>query len=235
MIEAEWHDYHSQADFAAAVAERVGEIIADACDARGEALIAIPGGRSPVPAFERLGDSAIDWSRVTIVPTDDRLVSAMSPLSNFALIARHFQPKGAQIVSMVGDRVADYADAGMLANARLSDLRWPLDLVWLGVGADGHTASIFPGPDYEDALDGPPARRALGVLPNPLPPEAPVARVTLSGPAITSARSILLTLTGAEKRAVLERALEQGSRSRAPIGRVLADAKTPIDIRWCES
>jgi 6-phosphogluconolactonase len=235
MIEAEWHDYHSQADFAAAVAERVGEVIADACDARGEALIAIPGGRSPIPAFERLSDSAIDWSRVTIVPTDDRLVSAMSPLSNFALIARHFQPKGAQIVPMVGDRVTDYADAGILANARLSDLRWPPDLVWLGVGTDGHTASIFPGPDYEDALDGPPARRALGVLPDPLPPEAPVARVTLTGPAIASARSLLLTLTGLEKRAVLKRALEQGSCSRTPIGRVLADAKTPIDIRWCES
>jgi 6-phosphogluconolactonase len=235
MIEAEWHDYHSQADFAAAVAERVGEVIANACDARGEALIAIPGGRSPVPTFERLGDSAIDWSRVTIVPTDDRLVSTMSPFSNFALIARHFQPKGALIVPMVGDRVTDYADAGILANARLSDLRWPPDLVWLGVGTDGHTASIFPGPDYEDALDGPPARRALGVLPDPLPPEAPVARVTLTGPAIASARSLLLTLTGLEKRAVLKRALEQGSCSRTPIGRVLADAKTPIDIRWCES
>jgi 6-phosphogluconolactonase len=235
MIEAEWHDYHSQADFAAAVAERVGEVIANACDARGEALIAIPGGRSPVPTFERLGDSAIDWSRVTIVPTDDRLVSTMSPFSNFALIARHFQPKGALIVPMVGDRVTDYAGAGILANARLSDLRWPPDLVWLGVGTDGHTASIFPGPDYEDALDGPPARRALGVLPDPLPPEAPVARVTLTGPAIASARSLLLTLTGLEKRAVLKRALEQGSCSRTPIGRVLADAKTPIDIRWCES
>jgi 6-phosphogluconolactonase len=235
MIEAEWHDYHSPTDFAAAVADRVGEVIADACDARGEALIAIPGGRSPVPAFERLADAAINWGRVTIVPTDDRLVSATSPLSNFALIARYFLPKGAQIVPMVGDETADYEGAGALANVRLSDLRWPPDLVWLGVGEDGHTASIFPGPDYEDALDGPAARRALGLLPDPLPPEAPVARVTLSGPAITSARSILLTLTGPAKRAVLEHALEQGSRSCTPIGRVLADAKTPIDIRWCAS
>jgi 6-phosphogluconolactonase len=235
MIEAEWRDYHNNADFAAAVAERVAGVIADACEMRGEAFIAVPGGRSPIPAFERLGDSTVDWSRVTIVPTDDRLVSALSPLSNFALIARHFLAKGAQIVPMVGDQVTDYADAGVLANARLSDLRWPPDLVWLGVGEDGHTASIFPGPDYEDALDGPPARKALGVMPDPLPTEAPVARVTLSGPAITSARSILLTLTGPDKRAVLERALEQGARSRTPIGRVLAEAKTPIDIRWCES
>lgn len=89
MIEAEWHDYHNNADFAAAVAERVAGVIADACEMRGEAFIAVPGGRSPIPAFERLGDSTVDWSRVMIVPTDDRLVSALSPLSNFALIARH--------------------------------------------------------------------------------------------------------------------------------------------------
>ena len=235
MIEAEWHDYHSRDAFAAAVAERVGEVIADSCDARGEAFIAVPGGKSPIPTFERLGDSSIDWNRVTIVPTDDRLVSATSPLSNFALIARHFLPKGAQIVPMVSDEATDYSNAGVLANARLSDLRWPPDLVWLGVGADGHTASIFPGPDLEDALDGPPARRALGLMPDPLPPEAPVARVTLSGPAILSARSILLTLSGPEKRAVLQRALEQGSRSHTPVGRVLADARTPIDIRWYDS
>jgi 6-phosphogluconolactonase len=235
MIEAEWHHYHNRIDFAAAVADRVGEVIADACETRGEAFIAVPGGRSPVPAFERLGGSSVDWGRVIIVPTDDRLVPTTDPLSNFALIARHFLPKGAHIVPMVGDEVTDYAEAGVLANARLSDLRWPPDLVWLGVGADGHTASIFPGPDYEDALDGSPARRALGVIPHPLPPEAPVARVTLSGPAIVSARSILLTLTGPEKRAVLERALDEGPRSRTPIGRVLAEIKVPIDIRWCES
>jgi len=235
MIEAKWHDYEHHDVLAAAVAERVGDVIADACEARGEAFIALPGGTSPIPSFERLAASSIDWSRVTIVPTDDRLVSATSPLSNFALIARHFAPKGAQVVPMVADEAADYRSAGVSANARLSDLRWPPDLVWLGVGADGHTASIFPGPDFEEALDGPPARRALGLMPDPLPPEAPVARVTLTAPAIVSAQALLVTLSGPKKRAVVEHALEDGPLSRMPIGRVLADAKAPIDIRWSKS
>jgi 6-phosphogluconolactonase len=235
MIEAQWHDYGSNAEMAAAVAEHIGVVIRDAIEARGEALIVLPGGTSPVAVFERLAPANIAWNKVTIIPTDDRLVPATSPLSNFAMIARHFLPKGAQVVPIVAEGEADYRAAGIAANAQLSDLKWPPDLVWLGVGADGHTASIFPGPDLEEALDGPMARRALGLMPDPLPSAAPVPRVTLSRPAILSGRTLLLTFSGAEKRVVVERALKEGPLSRTPIGRVLADAKAPIDIRWSKT
>jgi len=235
MIEARWHDYETNEEMAAAVAEHVGELIRQALEARGEALIALPGGKSPIRAFERLAGLPINWSRVTITPTDDRLVPATSPLSNYAKIASHFLPKGAQVVPIVVDEPMDYRTAGSLANARLADLHWSPDLVWLGVGADGHVASIFPGPDLEEAIDGPHARKALGVMPSPLPPDAPVPRVTLSRHAILSARALLITFSGAEKRSVLERALREGPLSDMPIGRVLADAKMPIDICWSET
>ena len=75
----------------------------------------------------------------------------------------------------------DAVHAGRAADARLQDLHWPLDLCLLGMGADGHTASIFPGPDLTEALTGPKERRALGVMPDPLPPEAPVAREIAAG------------------------------------------------------
>jgi 6-phosphogluconolactonase len=234
MIEAAWHDYDTKAEMAEAVALRVSGIIKEALAARHEALIALPGGKSPIPVFERLAEADIDWSRVTIIPTDDRLVRTTDPLSNYAMIARHFLPRGARIVPIATEGEADYRTAGSSADARLSDLKWPPDLVWLGVGADGHTASIFPGPDFEEALNGPQARRALGLMPDPLPAEAPVPRVTLSRLALLSARSLLLTLSGVEKRAVLKRALKDGTLSCTPIGRVLADAKVPIDIRWSE-
>jgi len=72
----------------------------------------------------------------------------------------------------------------------------------------------------------------LGVMPDPLPPEAPVARVTLSRQGIVTARALMIALTGKDKRKVLEQAIEQGPSSPYPIGRVLADAELPVDIHW---
>jgi 6-phosphogluconolactonase len=232
MIDAEWSDYDTAAEMADAVADDIGFVIESALDARGEALVALPGGKSPTPIFERLAAAGIDWTQVTIIPTDDRLVPANSPMSNVAMIARYFKPKGVRVLPLVMEGVTDYTMAGRAADALLAELKWPPDLVWLGVGADGHTASIFPGPDLEEALHGPAARRAVGLMPDPLPVEAPVARVTLSRAAIQSARALLLAFSGAEKRAVVERALKNGPLSATPIGRVLANVKSSINIHW---
>jgi 6-phosphogluconolactonase len=233
VIEAEWWDYADPAELADAVAGDVGFIIESALDARGQALLAFPGGTTPGPIFAKLAEAKLRWKNVTIFPGDDRLVPVSDPLSNVATIARVFLPLGARVVPIASDAAADHHAAGKAADARLADLQWPPDLVWLGVGADGHTASIFPGADLDEALNAPKARRAVGVMPDPLPAEAPVARVTLTRPAILSARTILLVLRGAEKRALLERAIEDGPLSTTPIGRVLAEAEQPIDIHWC--
>lgn len=232
MIEVEWWDYDSPEELAEAVAGDVGFIIDSALDARGEALIALPGGKTPLPIYAKLAAAKLDWKRVTIVPTDDRLVPMTDELSNVRAIARTFLPAGARVFPITGD-IADYALAGNSANAKLSELKFPLDLAWLGVGKDGHTASIFPGPDLDAALNAPKGRNAIGVMPDPLPAEAPVARVTLTRSALLSARTLLITVTGQDKRDLLEGAIADGHSSKLPIGRVLAEAEQPIDIHWC--
>lgn len=215
-----------------AVAGEIRQIIEAAVLARGHVLLALPGGKTPLGIIARLVQMPLDWAAITIIPGDDRLVAADDPLSNYGMLERALGASGARIVPLVTQGLEYHASARD-ASARLASLPWPPDLVWLGMGSDGHTASIFPGPDLEAALAPPADALALGVLPDPLPPEAPVARVTLTKPAILSARALILTISGAEKRAVLERALAQGVSSPYPVGRVLGDAQSPLMIHWC--
>lgn len=231
MIEAEWWEYDSLDELADAVAGDVAFIVDSAVEARNASLIAVPGGSTGPKIFPKLAAQQLPWKRVTVIPTDDRLVPMDNDLSNVREIARVFLPTGARVIP-IATEIADYKLAGNSADARLQDLPWPPDLVWLGMGNDGHTASIFAGPDLQAALDAPKARRAIGVMPDPLPAEAPVARVTLTRAAILSARTVLITVTGQQKRELLERAIADGQSSKLPIGRVLAELDQPIDLHW---
>jgi 6-phosphogluconolactonase len=233
MIEAEWWDYDSLDELADAVSGDIAFIAGSAVDARDASLIAVPGGSTGPKIYRKLAEQKLPWKKVTLIPTDDRIVPVDSDLSNVREIARTFLPLGARVVPLTSEAAEDYRLAGNAADARLQDLPWPPDLVWLGMGKDGHVASIFAGPDLQAALDAPKARRAIGVLPDPLPAEAQVARVTLTRAAILSARTILITITGDDKRALLEGAIADGQSSKLPIGRVLAEAEQPIDIHWC--
>jgi len=230
--EIEWWDYDNAAEMADAVAGDIGFIIESAIEARGTAVIALAGGTTPIAIYERLSSTRLEWKRVTIVPSDERIVPLSDPLSNVTALARYFLPKGARVIPIVPHATADYKAAGRSADALMQDLHWPLDLCLLGVGADGHAASIFPGPDFEESVNGPKERRALGVMPDPMPKDAPVPRVTLSLAAITAARALMVAVRGDEKRAVIETAIKQGKSSPYPIGLALAATELPVDIHW---
>ncbi len=227
--EIEWWDFDSVEELVDGVVGDVAFIIESALDARGQALVAFPGGSTPVPILTKLAESPLRWKGVTIIPTDDRLVPVSDPLSNVAMLAKIFLPKGARVLPLTSDAAGHHL-AGNAANARLMDLHWPPDLIWLGMGGDGHTASIFAGPDLDSALNAPKDRRAVGVAPDPLPPEAPVNRVTLTAGAIAAARTTMIVIAGQEKRDLLEQAAEDGAKSNYPVGKVLDRINVPVDI-----
>ena len=234
MTEVEWWEFEDQSEMADAVAGDIGFIIESALEARGQALVAFPGNAALQPLFDKLAKRDLRWKNVTIVPTDDRLVAVDDPLSNIANIARTFMPLGARVLPITSE-AADYKLAGSAADARLKDLHWPPDLVWLSVGADGSTAAIFPGPDMDEAIAGPSERRAVGVRPDPMPEGAAVDRVTLTVPAIRESRTVLFTIHGDQEKGVLERAISEGASSNVPVGRLFGELTVPVDIYWLES
>jgi len=230
----EWWDFEDEAEMVDAVAGDIGFIIESALDARGQALIALPGTDEATAVFEKLAERKIRWKDVTIVPTDDRLVAVSDELSIIAKIAKIFIPLGARVLPISSEN-EDYQMAGNAADARLQDLHWPLDLCWLGMDENGHAASILPGPDFEDALEGPAEKRALGIMPEPMPADAPVARVSITAASVASARTVMVTIAGSAQRPVLEAAIQLGEVSDSSIGRIFNKLAVPVDIYWLDN
>jgi 16S rRNA G966 N2-methylase RsmD len=155
MIEAEWWDYDDMDELAEAVAGDVGFIIESALDARGQALIALPGGNTPLPIYEKLAAAPIKWKHVTIIPTDDRLVAVDNPLSNVANLARAFMPKGARVLdvcSYVGAWGLSALHHGAASATCVDSSQAALDWVQRNAAANGLTVTTHRG-DAFAALD----------------------------------------------------------------------------------
>ncbi|MBL8656266.1 MAG: 6-phosphogluconolactonase [Altererythrobacter sp.] len=184
------------------LAERLGAIFA-AGD--GPVTITVPGGSTPFPIIERLLDADLPWRRLVVWPNDDRAVPEDHPASNTGKLRALFERVGAEV-------------------ATLSEMEQipRFDLAWLGMGADGHIASLFPNTDPR--VDEP--RRVLRLTPDPLPPEAPFDRISLTIPALLASDELVFVIRGADKRAVFENAA--AGRGDLPIARLLGAARQPV-------
>lgn len=232
MADHRWIECEDFAALQAGIVDAASEIVETAVRERGAALLALPGGKTPVPIFEALAERSLPWTSVTVVATDERLVADDSPLCNSAVLTRCFGSRGAKVVPL-NLATQDVVAAAALMNTRVADLVFPMDLMWTGVGPDGHVASIIAGPDVERAFDAPHWRRIVGIVPDPPRPEAPVARVSMTCAALFDTRAAWIVITGEEKRRLVERGLAERERSSLPIGRVLAAADRPATIWWC--
>lgn len=171
----------------------------------GPVAIAVPGGSTPFPILRLLAAAPLNWGRIEVWPGDDRLVPESHPASNVGKIRALLESAGARVVALAQDsRPPHFA------------------LCWLGMGADGHVASLFPNTDPQ--LDDPQAVRRL--TPDPLPPEAPFDRVTLTLPALLDADQLLFVIRGADKAALFEQAA--GGGNDLPVARLLRAARQPV-------
>jgi 6-phosphogluconolactonase len=171
----------------------------------GTVVITIPGGSTPFPILARLAGSAIDWRRIEVWPGDDRVVSEDHPASNTGRIRAALEPLGATVVALTEQAAPPH-----------------FALAWLGMGSDGHIASLFPNGDPQ-ADDRQTIRR---LTPDPLPPEAPFERLSLTIPALLNSDAMIFVIRGPDKRALFEATLK--GEHDLPVARLLAAADQPV-------
>jgi 6-phosphogluconolactonase len=214
-----------------AVAPQLAEAARAGIRERGAASMALAGGSTPFPVYRRFAEEPVDWSHLTLLPGDERWVPATHAASNLRAIRETFVDLPVRYAPLVP---ADPDDTPSLEAACLSleAVPRPFDACVLGMGSDGHFASLFPGaPELGRALDPAGTEPAVVVRPAPLPEEAPYARVSLTLSAILASRKLMLLIRGEGKRRVLEAARE-GDPNEYPIAALLKAAGSALDIHW---
>jgi 6-phosphogluconolactonase len=212
------HDFADRLALAAALARDVSQRLDAAVTSRGGALLAVSGGTTPKVFFDRMSSQPIDWARVTVTLVDERLVPEADERSNARLVRTHLL-----VGSAAAARFVPLADNEAAASAL-----GRFDVVVLGMGTDGHTASFFPeGDRLADAL----ARRGTLRIVAISAPGVGEPRLTFTLGALLDAGFIVLHIEGEEKARVLEKALESGPIGAMPI-RAFLQAAEPVSVYW---
>jgi 6-phosphogluconolactonase len=224
-----WNAFPDRPELATALAGRVADRLTSAIAERGTALLAVSGGTTPAKFFATLSALPIAWDKVIVTLVDERFVPASSPRSNAGLVAANLLQNAAKAARFVPlyHEASGIEDAAASDEKALRSLPWPLDVVILGMGPDGHTASFFPDADDLAKLLDPASDKII------LPVHAVSAgepRLTLTLARIIDAGFIALHIEGEDKRTAFDGAV--APRPRKPIRAVLDAAPRPVEVFW---
>jgi 6-phosphogluconolactonase len=233
-MSSSWVHEHRFPDPTALVHALSGEIKVDldeAISARGVASVVVSGGKTPLRLFEQLRAETVEWSKVWVTLADERWVDTASEASNERLVRENLLIGAASAAHFVGlKNPAPTPEAGAdWATRALTRVPHPYDVVLLGMGEDGHTASLFPGSlGLARGLDSgaTPACIAVNAL------KAPHARVSLNLRALLDTRRVVLHIEGAAKWQVYQRARAPGPAAELPVRAILHQKEVPVDVFW---
>ncbi len=214
-------------------ADAAADAIAEALTELGDKSFLATGGTTPGPVYDRISKMDLDWASCRVAPTDDRFVDPKSPDSNEPLLRGHLlvdQAAAATFIPLKGSGATPDQDAAIAEPALRAIL--PSRAVLLGMGADGHFNSLFPtDPDLAARLDPSGERLIVGVAMSSEKPYVP--RISLTARALLETGLIVVFITGAEKRALVERVLSEPGFA-PPIATILRQDRVAVRVLWAE-
>jgi len=223
--------FKDRASLVAELAGRAAALLAAGVEDKGRASLAVSGGSTPVALFEHLSGMDIPWQNVFITLVDERWVEATEQDSNERLVQTRLLQNKAAAASFVGMKndALTATEGEAECERQLQKVPRPFDVLILGMGGDGHTASLFPDADkLAAATDMNSGRSCMGLAPSTAPHE----RMSLTLPAILDSRQIYLHIVGQDKKDVLDTALAAGPATDLPIRYVLRQQTTPLSVYW---
>ncbi len=221
--------YENADALTSAFADKLVGLLTAGIEARGRASLVVSGGRTPKPLFELLSNTPLAWDKVDVTLADERWVDESSDASNTRLVKENLLQNLAAKANFVALKTdhTDAKDGIAEAEANLATMAQPFDALILGMGEDGHTASLFPCSEQVlDGLNMDSGRTCIAVQPT----TAPHQRISLTLPALLNSRNIFIHLTGEAKKSVLTDALEGATEAQKPVTAVVNRA--PVTLMW---
>lgn len=219
--------FTSAEELNSAFSARIAGLLQEALEDKGSASLLVSGGRTPLPLFKSLSETDLDWANVTISLADERWVANDDAASNEKLVRENLLQGKAASANFIPLKTAhvDAADAVSALTDAFSAVAQPFDVVILGMGEDGHTASLFPcSEQIEEGLETDATFLAVQ------PTTAPHQRMSFSFNALKTSKALFLHLTGDKKKAVLDDALAGDDLLAMPIRAFLQ--QTDIELFW---
>jgi 6-phosphogluconolactonase len=223
--------FNDAGSLARALADQISAGLRSAIAARGLASLVVSGGNSPIKLFEALRTEKLDWSRVCVALADERWVDPSDPGSNEKLVRDHLLKEDAAPARFLGlKNGAPTPEMGAVsAWETFARVPRPFDALVLGMGDDGHTASLFPGsPNLAGALNPTASAGCVGMW----APVAPHARLSLNLSALLDSRRVALLITGEAKWRTYAAAAADGAVQDMPVRAVLRQSRTPVEVMW---
>ena len=225
------NDFDTREQLDIALADKVTEILQQAISLHGKASIAVSGGSTPKGFFKVLSNKDIDWEKVTITLADERWVDISSEDSNTRLVHENLLQNKASIAKFFHLKQGESLCEATLAdlNAAAHNTLLPLDVLILGMGEDGHTASLFPcSAQIKQGLDVNNKNALMKVEPT----TAPHQRITFSFAALSQSKNTFLHVCGESKKQVLEKALNGDDEFDMPIRKFLQADYIDTQVYW---